>query len=107
LQFRRQRRHLLTLCERVTRLTLAAPPKNKMAEATGLILRPIFACLPAQARRSITFDNGGEFALHRNLSEHLAMDTWFCDPHSPWQRGAIENTNGVVRPCTSHGSAGI
>ena len=49
------------------------------------------------ARRSITFDNGSEFARHQNLSQTLDMKTWFCDPHSPWQRGSIENANGVLR----------
>ncbi len=51
----------------------------------------------AAARRSITFDNGSEFARHQNLSQTLDMKTWFCDPHSPWQRGSIENANGVLR----------
>ena len=87
----------MTLIERVTRLTLAAPLKTKTAEATDRLLRAIFRHLPQLARRSITFDNGSEFARHRNLSRTLDMKTWFCDPHSPWQRGSIENANGVLR----------
>ena len=97
LQFRTQRGNLLTLIERVTRLTLAAPLKSKTAEATDRLLRAIFGRLPQFARRSITFDNGSEFARHQNLSQTLDMKTWFCDPHSPWQRGSIENANGVLR----------
>jgi IS30 family transposase len=97
LQFRSQRGHLLTLCERVTRLTLAAPLTSKTAEATKALLRAIFAGLPKAARRSITFDNGGEFAHHQSLTTDLAMKIWFCDPHSPWQRGSIENANGILR----------
>jgi IS30 family transposase len=97
LQFRTQRGNLLTLIERITRLTLAAPLKTKTAEATDRLLRAIFRRLPLLARRSITFDNGSEFARHQNLSQTLDMKTWFCDPHSPWQRGSIENANGVLR----------
>ena len=111
LQFRTQRGHLLTLCERITRLTLAAHLMSKTAEATQGLLRTIFSCLPEAARQSITFDNlpspkrsagfaqagGGEFAQHQKLTDHLAMKTWFCDPHSPWRRGAIENANGILR----------
>ena len=56
LRFRTQRGHLLTLCERVTSFTLAAPLTSKTAEATKGLLRAIFACLPKAARQSITFD---------------------------------------------------
>ncbi len=67
LQFRTQRGNLLTLIERVTRLTLAAPLKSKTALATDRLLQSIFRRLPQVARRSITFDNGSEFAKHQNL----------------------------------------
>jgi IS30 family transposase len=97
LQFRTQRGNLLTLVERITRLTLAAPLTSKKAVATDRLLQSIFRRLPQLARRSITFDNGSEFARHQNLSQTLDMKTWFCDPHSPWQRGSIENANGVLR----------
>jgi IS30 family transposase len=97
LQFRTQRGHLLTLSERQTRLTLAAPLPCKTAEATATTLCGSFAALPEAARRSITFDNGPEFARHHRLQENLDMQTFFCDPHSPWQRGSIENANGLLR----------
>ena len=97
LQFHTQRGDLLTLCERQTRLTLAAPLASKTAELTAATLRGSFAALPEAARRSITFDNGPEFARHHRLQEDLAMQTFFCDPHSPWQRGSIENANGLLR----------
>jgi len=45
----------------------------------------------------VTFDNGGEFHDHRKLEAVLELETYFCDPHSPWQRGTIENTNGILR----------
>ena len=48
-------------------------------------------------RRSITFDNGTEFAQHLWLTQNLGIKTFFCDPHSPWQKGGIENTIGRLR----------
>ena len=97
MQFRTQRGNLLTLCERKTRFTVATPLKTKTAEETERALRAILGSLPPPARRTITFDNGSEFALHRNLTKALPTEAFFCDPHSPWQRGTIENTNGIFR----------
>jgi IS30 family transposase len=97
MQFRTQRGNLLTLVERQSRLILAAPLPTKTAETTATSLAGVFSNLPAAARRSITFDNGSEFANHNKLQQDLAMQTFFCDPHSPWQRGSIENANGVLR----------
>jgi len=50
-----------------------------------------------EARRTITHDNGGEFAQHSVVTEHICLRADFCDPHSPWQRGSIENANGLLR----------
>src|SRR5512144_3031326 len=97
LQFRTQRGNLLTLCERKTRFTLTAPLPSKQAETANEALQETFGPLPSTARRSVTFDNGGEFALHENLNAELGMQPDFCDPHPPWQRGTIENTNGRFR----------
>jgi IS30 family transposase len=58
--------------------------------------------LPARARRTITHDNGGEFARHEAVTEAIGLRACFCDPHSPWQRGGLENANGRLRrdlPC--------
>ena len=65
MQFRTQRGNLLTLCERKTRFTFTAPLPSKQAETTDDALREILGPLPEPARRSVTFDNGSEFALHR------------------------------------------
>ncbi len=97
MQFRTQRGNLVTLVERQTRLTLASGLPSKTAEATAAKLTSLFSALPEAARRSITFDNGSEFAQHHKLERDLGMLTFFCDPHSPWQRGSIENANGILR----------
>jgi len=97
MQFRTQRGNLLTSVERVTGFLLGAGLPSKTAAATAASLTDLFAALPAAARRSITFDNGSEFAEHETLEKDLGMLTFFCDPHSPWQRGSIENANGLLR----------
>ena len=97
MQFRTQRGNLLTLCERKTRFSIAAPLKTKTASETDATLQAILAAFPLEARRTISYDNGPEFALHRNLEAALGTEAFFCDPHSPWQRGTIENTNGIFR----------
>ena len=74
---------MLTLRERKTRFTLTAPLPSKKAETANEALQETFGPLPSMARQSVTFDNGGEFALHQNLNAELDMQTYFCDPHSP------------------------
>ena len=97
MQLRTQRGNLLTLCERMTRFLITASLKTKTASETGNVLRNIFHRLPEPARHTVTFDNGGEFAEHETLTSETGVQAFFCDPHSPWQRGAIKNTNGVIR----------
>ncbi len=97
MQFRTQRGNLLTLCERKTRLSVTFPLPSKAAEPTAQAVVDRIAALPYGACKSITFDRGTEFAHHHVMSHKTGADIWFCDPHSPWQRGTIENTNGIFR----------
>ncbi len=56
-----------------------------------------FAPLPPEVRQTLTYDQGKEMALHKKLAENTGLKIYFCDPHSPWQRGLNENTNGLLR----------
>ena len=104
-----------TLVERTTRFTLllhlprmpgyghAARVKNGPALAghgadavRDAVTRTIIT-LPEQLRRSLTWDQGAEMAQHARLKIATGVQIYFCDPHSPWQRGTNENTNGLLR----------
>ena len=95
--FARYGQAVLTLHERSSRLTAVVRQPNKAAAPVAYTLRQLLAPLPAALRRTITFDNGTEFALHHSLREPLGIQTFFCDPHAPWQKGGIENANGRLR----------
>jgi IS30 family transposase len=60
--------------------------------------------LPSALRRSMTFDNGKEFAEHQQLTAHLGLEVYFADPYASWQRGANENMNGLLRQFFPKGS---
>jgi transposase, IS30 family len=87
---------ILTVHERKSRIILATRPTSKAANRVARHLVRLFADMPPQLRKTITFDNGTEFARHRAL-HRLAIKTFFCDPYSPWQKGGIENAIGRMR----------
>lgn len=87
---------VLVTHERRSRLLCVSRQPSKAAEPVVKKLTELFSPLPRSMRRSITFDNGTEFAYHRRLHK-LSMRTFFCDPHAPWQKGGIENAIGRMR----------
>lgn len=94
--FRKYSQAVLTVHERRSRLLLAFRRPNKAADPIARHLSALFASLPQALRRTVTFDNGTEFARHCVL-HRLGIETFFCDPYSPWQKGGIENAIGRMR----------
>jgi transposase, IS30 family len=87
-----------TLVERSTRyVMLLHLPGDRTAETVRDALISTMKTLPAQLKRSLTWDQGSEMALHHQFTFTADMPVYFCDPHSPWQRGSNENTNGLLR----------
>lgn len=87
-----------TLVERSTRFVMLLHlPKGRTAEDVREAMTAKILTLPAALRRSITWDQGKELAEHARFSVDTGIDVYFCDPHSPWQRGSNENTNGLLR----------
>lgn len=87
-----------TLVERTTRyLMLVHLPKRRTAEDFAEALVPVLHTLPDQLRKSLTWDQGKEMALHKQIAFEADIELFFCDPRSPWQRGSNENTNGLLR----------
>ncbi len=90
----RNRSSMLTLTERVTRYSIGVTmPEGYSAEAMVGGLLDGLDRIPAHMLRSVTFDQGSEWAQWPVIADHYGIDAWFCDPHSPWQRGQIENLN--------------
>jgi len=87
-----------TLVERNTRFVLLLHlPDGCDAESVRDAIAVSILTLPTQLRRSLTWDRGRELAAHAGISIDTGLDIYFCDPHSPWQRGTNENTNGLLR----------
>jgi transposase, IS30 family len=87
-----------TLVERKTRFVILFPlPEGRSAEAMKKALMKAIRWLPKEMKRTLTWDQGKEMASHVEFSLATSMQVYFCDPHSPWQRGSSENTNGLLR----------
>ena len=88
---------LISLVERKSGYLLLIKVKNLKSATVRRAIYRHMKHLPPELRRTITFDRGKEFAGHQRLKRSLGLDVYFADPHSPWQRGTNENTNGLVR----------
>ena len=89
---------IATLVERTSRFTmLVRIPYDRCAERVATLLAKKMETLPEFLRNSITWDQGKEMARHAEFTVRTGLPIYFCDPHSPWQRGTNENTNGLLR----------
>jgi IS30 family transposase len=86
-----------TLVERTTRLTLLVPLEKKDAMSVREAFAKTFKRIPSIFKKTLTYDRGTEMAQHKLFTETTKIQVYFADPHSPWQRGTNENTNGLIR----------
>ena len=86
-----------TLVERTTRLVLLARMEGTDATSARRGFTKKLRHVPALLRKTLTYDRGKEMAEHEQLAQRLAIQIFFADPYSPWQRGTNENTNGLLR----------
>jgi IS30 family transposase len=89
---------IITLVERATRyVMLGALPESRASEQVIDVLTGLMRRLPTELRKTLTWDQGSEMAQHATFTLDTNCQVFFCDPHSPWQRGSNENTNGLLR----------
>jgi len=89
--------HMVTLVERHSRFAMLVKVQGKdTAAVVGALSRHVRK-LPRELRRSLTWDRGKEMSDHKRFTIATDVQVYFCDPHSPWQRGSNENTNGLLR----------
>jgi IS30 family transposase len=88
---------IATLVERHSRYVMLVKVNSKDTVTVTKALTRQIRGLPAELRRTLTWDRGAEMTAHKNFTIATDMQVYFCDPHSPWQRGSNENTNGLLR----------
>ena len=102
---KRNRSFVATLVERHTRyVMLARLGSDRTTEHVTRALKERIAALPRHLVLSLTWDQGNELSAHARFRSETGVDVYFCDPHSPWQRGSNENTNGLLRQYMPKGS---
>ena len=86
-----------TLVERTSRFVVLVRMPTRKADVVSSAFAGALNAIPAALRRTLTYDQGKEMAQHERLAASTGMRIFFADPHSPWQRGSNENTNGLLR----------
>jgi IS30 family transposase len=92
-----QNSSMATLVERQSRYVLLVRVRSRDTTTVVRALARRIQSLPASLKRSVTWDRGKEMAQHKHFTVSTDVQVYFCDPHSPWQRGSNENTNGLLR----------
>jgi IS30 family transposase len=95
--FPRQKDVLSVQIERRARLTRFHKAPDKSAESTEHAIRKTIESLSREDFLTMTFDNGSEGANHRVIRDEHGITTYFCDPYASWQKGSVENLNGIIR----------
>lgn len=96
--------YVATLVERHSRYVMLVKVANKDTESVVTALIKQSRKLPGELYQSLTWDRGKELAAHKRLALEAAVEVYFCDPRSPWQRGSNENTNRLLRQYLPHGT---
>jgi IS30 family transposase len=86
-----------TLVERTTLMVVLAKMPDGSAQSALQGFSEALSAIPPELRKTFTYDQGREMSKHTQLTERTGVAVYFCDPHSPWQRGLNENTNGLLR----------
>jgi IS30 family transposase len=89
--------YVMTNVERFSRYTVARKLKRATSQAVEEAIYQAMRRMPADKRKTQTFDNGSEFSKHETIARRLKMDVYFAHPYSSWERGTNENTNGLLR----------
>ena len=89
--------YLVTLVERKTKYTLIGYVKRNNSKAVTREIVKLFKTIPSDQRKTLTLDNGPEFAQHKNIRKRSLLDVFYANPYCSWERGLNENTNGLIR----------
>ena len=89
--------HIATLVDRKSRFTIILKLAGKDSSSVLEALLNVFKKMPAEYRKSLTWDRGMELAKHSEITKEIGLPVYFCDPQCPWQRGTNENTNSLIR----------
>ncbi len=95
--FSKQKAGISVQYERTSQLCRITRIENRSSEETKNALLCTIESLPSLLFKTMTFDNGGEGACHRDIWKDYGIATYFCDPYSSWQKGGVENMNGLIR----------